>query len=134
MPSWEPQEQRAIERQTSVASNPSPFLRVPLGSPGIWSSFSLRYSRRDRSSKPAPLAWKETCPTLRLNWLGCCRLGAALRLREASLVTLSPFFPSTVIPPEKTCSKPLESPSSLPLEYSPNHMFFKSSTNSCSEL
>ena len=44
------------------------------------------------------------------------------------------FFPSRVIPPEKTCSKPLESLSSLLLEYSPNHMFFRSLTNSCSEL
>ena len=33
------------------------------------------------------------------------------------------FFPSRVIPPEKTCSKPLESLSSLLLEYSPNHVF-----------
>ena len=44
------------------------------------------------------------------------------------------FFPSRVIPPEKTCSKPLESLSSLLLEYSPNHMFFRSLMNSCSEL
>lgn len=131
--SWPSTGNRTIERQTNMASKASPFLCVCVGSPNIWASFSLRYSRRDWSSRMAPQSppsWPGELVWLRIHQCGCCPMPEG----SIPLHPSTSFFPSRVIPPEKTCSKPLESLSSLLLEYSPNHMFFRSLTNSCSEL